>query len=112
MCIRDSESTGRTTSEVLSEIHSRVHARHLVAVSVEHQCLALEELTEAPFRRLAPPRMVHLRVDVGIEAVLARALSLPGAHRLPVHEANAHDGLDSLEPVLPVSYTHLRAHET
>ncbi len=82
-----------------------VEARHLLAVAVERQrrpALGQQSaLADAPFGRLAPARMIDLRVDVGIEAVLAGVLLLPGDRRLLVGEADAHDRLDALEAVLP-----------
>src|ERR1700722_5626799 len=76
------------TSEIPLQVHAGVEARHLGAVAVEHQRLAPEELADAALRRLAPARVVHRRVDVRIEAVLAGRLVLPGVHRLLLDEAN------------------------
>src|SRR4249920_4006512 len=73
-----------TTSEVLLQIDVVVEAGDLFAVAVEHQRLAHEELADAPFARLAPPRVVHFRVHVRVEAVLPRRRFLPAVDRLPV----------------------------
>src|ERR1700681_1029447 len=89
------------TSEVPLQVHARVEAGHLLAVAVEHQRLAPEELADAALGRLAPARVVHRRVDIRIEAVLVGRLVLPGAHRLLLDEADLRDRLDVLESVLP-----------
>src|SRR6476661_9664970 len=54
-------------SVVLSQIHARVELGHLVAVAVEHQRLAPEELADAPLGRLGPPWVIDRRFDVGVE---------------------------------------------
>src|SRR5579864_4232404 len=87
------------TSEAPPQVHARVEAGHLVAVAVEHQRLAPEELSDSALRRLAPARVVHRRVDVRIEAVLVGRLVLPGVHRLLLDEADLRDRLNVLEPV-------------
>src|SRR3954447_7934121 len=58
----------RLTSVVFLEIHLVVEARHLIAVAVEHQCRAFAELAQPALARLAPARMVHVRIHVRIEA--------------------------------------------
>src|SRR5687768_8055921 len=53
----------RRESGVLSvepaQVHSGVHPRHLIAVPVEHQRPAPEELSDAALLSLAPARMIH-----------------------------------------------------
>src|ERR1035438_4769719 len=57
---------------ILLEIHPVVQAGHLVAVAVEQEGWPFAEFGQPPLTRLAPPRMVHLRIHVGIEPVFAR----------------------------------------
>src|SRR5207342_2956767 len=76
-------------------------ARHLIAIAIEHQRLAAQELADAAFGRLAPARMVDRRVDVRIEAVFLRRRFLPGIERLLLREPDLDDRLDVLEAVLP-----------
>src|SRR5436190_10377753 len=66
-----------TGSVVLLQIQSGVKARDLIAVAVEHQRLPAEELADAPLGRLSPPRMIDVRVHVGIEPVLLWRRFLP-----------------------------------
>src|SRR5690606_34407688 len=56
---------------------------------------------DAPFGLLAPARMVNVRVDVAVEAVLARLQPIPGGRRHALGEADGDDRLDALEAVLP-----------
>src|SRR5262245_34970775 len=82
-------------SVVRLEVQTTVEARDLVAVAVEHERRPAPgeqaTLADAPLRRLAPARMVHLRVHVGIEAVLAGVGGLPGDGWLILDQADAHD---------------------
>src|SRR5690606_18458498 len=64
--------------EVLAQIHPRVQVRDLVRVAVEHEHLAAAELADAALALLAPARVVHLWVDVGVEPVLVRRRLHPG----------------------------------
>src|SRR3954469_21628375 len=80
-----------TALVVLLQIHAGVHARNLVAVAVEHQRPAFQELADAPLGRLAPPRVIDGGVDVRIEAVLLRRRFLPGVQRLPFRELDLDD---------------------
>src|SRR5262245_50945836 len=45
--------------------------------------------------------MIDRWIDVGVEPIGLRILALPCVDRLPLHEAELHDRLDALEPVLP-----------
>src|SRR6185436_18875480 len=85
----------------LPEVHSGIERRNLVAVAVEHQRLAPEELAEAALAALRPARMIDLRIDVRVEAVLRGLLLLPRVERLVFNERHPHDRLDALEAVLP-----------
>src|SRR5687768_9304886 len=51
-------------SVVPAQIHSRVHPRHLVAVAVEHERAAPEELPDPALFVLAPARMIDFRIHV------------------------------------------------
>src|SRR5947207_11431124 len=90
--------------EVFAQVHSGIHRRDLVGVSVEHQRGSLEEITDAPFAGLAPPRMIHTRIYVRVKAIFGARLQLPGVHRLLVGEIDADDRFHSLESVLPGRY--------
>src|SRR5262249_44854930 len=84
-------------SVVAPQVHARIERCDLVAVAVEHLRLPPQELADAAFGRLAPARMVDRGVDVGVEAVLARRLILPGVERLLLDELDLGDRLDVLE---------------
>src|SRR5262249_38216027 len=59
-----------TASVVGIEVEAGVEARHLVGVTVEHQGLAAPGLADPLLGRLAPARVIVLRVHVAVEAVL------------------------------------------
>src|SRR5580765_57719 len=82
---------------VLFQIESRVETLDLLGVAVEHQRLALEELADAAFARLAPARVIDVRIDVRVEAVFLRRRVLPGVERLPLGEPDPDDRLRPLE---------------
>src|ERR1039457_3990000 len=95
---------------VLLEIHPVVQAGHLVAVAVEHAGRPFAEFAQPPLTRLAPPWMVHLRIDVGVEPVLGRIRQIPRGGRLAADQADFDDRFDALEPVLPgQDHAHWRA---
>src|SRR5262249_14193616 len=71
-----------SASEVRMQVHARVQIGHRVGIPVEWQRLAASELADATFGRLAPTRMIHRRIHVGVEAVLVRTGELPGISRL------------------------------
>src|ERR1044071_5456846 len=72
------ERDARRASEVLRQIHPGVKACHLAGVAVERQRLAASELADAALLGLAPARVIDRGIDVGIEAVLARRIAVPG----------------------------------
>src|SRR5262245_18596707 len=86
---------------ILLLIHSPVEVRDLFAVTVEHQSLSPEEFTDAPFRGLAPARMVDFRVHIGIETVFLRLHHIPRRRRLFLDEADLDDGFNAFETVFP-----------
>ena len=57
-----------------------LYHRDLLGVPVERQRLAAAQprLPDAPLGRLAPARVGHVRVDVGVKAVLVRRGQSPG----------------------------------
>src|SRR5215510_3170544 len=87
------------------EVEPGVEACHLLAVTIEHQRWPpLHEqsaFANAAFGGLAPTRVVDGGIDVGIKAVLARILHVPGAGWLLLGEADSNDRLDALEAILP-----------
>src|SRR5438132_1131858 len=91
----------RAALEGLAQVHAGVEAGHLLGVAVERQRRAASDLADPSLRRLAPARMVDRRVHVRGEAVLAGRREVPRGRRLGLDEADAHDRLDALEPVLP-----------
>ena len=69
---RMSFMAARLGSEVRAQVHAGIEPGDLLGVAVEHQRRAPAGLADALLGGLAPARMVHLRVDVGVEAVLVR----------------------------------------
>src|SRR5438445_3845032 len=66
----------------LPQIEPGVERGHF-RVAVEHERLAPQQLADATFPRLAPARVIHVRIDVRVEAVLgAAAILVPGGGRL------------------------------
>src|SRR5438034_10165832 len=80
-------------SVVLAEIESGVQRSDLIAVAVEHDRPAAQELADAALGALAPSRMIDAGVDVRVEAVFVRRLLLPRVERLPLDELHPHDRL-------------------
>src|SRR3990172_4840685 len=76
-------------SEVPPEIHPGIETRHLLSVAVERQRRSLEQLPNPPLPLLAPARMIHRRIHVGVEPVLLGQHYLPGVARLLPHQPNA-----------------------
>src|SRR5207249_6402729 len=91
----------REPSVELPEVHAGIERRDLVRVAVERERRPTAELTDPPLGGLAPPWMIHLGIDVGVEPVLAGRRLVPGGLRLLAHEPDAHDRLRALEAVLP-----------
>src|SRR5450830_1820179 len=89
----------------LLQVHAGIQRRHLGLVAIELEGLALlgkqAVLTDAALGGLAPARVVHLGVHIGIEAVLVGRRLVPGRARLLVGEADAHQALGALETVFP-----------
>src|SRR2546426_7415806 len=94
----------RRTLEELAQVHAGVEAGHLLGVAVEGQRRPATELADPSLGRLAPAWMVDRRIHVRVEAVLVRCREVPRGRRLRLHETDAHDRLDALEPVLPGHY--------
>src|SRR5580704_8380373 len=89
-----------TALKILLQIHPAIQARDLI-VAVEHQCGTLEEIAEPAFFGLAPARMVHVWVYVGVKTILSRRGEIPRILRLLVGEADTNDRLRALETVFP-----------
>src|SRR6185369_16490808 len=94
---------GRVTlrSVVLLQVHPGVERRHLVGIAVERQRWPAAKLAEAPLVGLAPARMAHRRVDIGVEAVLLGGRLFPRGLRLLADQPYPDDRLGALEAVLP-----------
>src|SRR5215472_12326095 len=63
---------------VLFQVHAVVQAGDLIAVTVEHQRVALEDFAKAAFLGLAPAWVVHIGIHIRIEAVLVGGREVPG----------------------------------
>src|SRR3546814_2494491 len=91
-------------SSDLFQVHARVQGRDLVGISIEHERLdprCEKTRSDAPLRRLAPPGMRHLRINVCIETVFAGRRLGPTGHGLPLGEPDLHNGFSGFETVLP-----------
>src|SRR5256885_6751510 len=93
------------TSIELLEVHARVELAHLGFVAIEQLRLALlgeqAVFANAPLRGLAPARVRHVGVHIGIKAILVARRLVPGRARLLVGQADGDDALGALEAVLP-----------
>src|SRR5207249_7500665 len=90
-----------TPSEELLQVHAGVELAHLLLVAIEHQRLPpLREeaarLADAPLGGLAPARVIHVGVHVGIEAIFGACGLDPRGGRLLLDEADLHDALGRL----------------
>src|SRR5258706_12828956 len=101
MGVRQARNAAAFALEIFFKIHAGIELRHLVAVAVEQERLALGELADAALGRLAPPRMVDVGVDVGEKAVLGRPRLHPRRRGRLLDEADFYDRLDALEAILP-----------
>src|SRR5713226_4875291 len=90
-----------STLMVFLQIHSVVHAGDLVAVAVEDHRGPREEFAETAFPGLAPAGMVHIGIDVGVEAVFLRRVAIPGGGKFFFLEADFYQRLDALIAVFP-----------
>src|SRR6185312_9221554 len=91
-------------SVVPPEVHAFVKVRHQLGVAVEHQrgpALGEKSSPDVALGCLAPARVVHLRIHVGVEAIFLRSGEIPGRARLALGEVDFGDGLDRLETILP-----------
>ena len=84
------------------QVHPGIHGRDLITIPVEHQRSGRgEQRWQPPFTALIPADRAHVRVDVGVKAVPRRILLDPRRTWHLVGQANPHDRLRPLEPVLP-----------
>src|SRR5215469_10728183 len=90
--------------EILFQVHSRIHRGDLIAISVEYQRLALKEFANPALCRLTPARMIHCRVHICVETVLARCSFYPGCNGLFLDKAYLRDRFNAFEAVFPWSY--------
>src|SRR3546814_20936179 len=83
----------------------------MVGISIEHERLdprCEKTRSDAPLRRLAPPGMRHLRINVCIETVFAGRRLGPTGHGLPLGEPDLHNGFYGFETVLPGNHNQYR----
>src|SRR6516162_3627704 len=73
----------------------------LLLIAVEHQRRTPARFADALLRGLAPARMVHVRIHVGVKAVFIRRVLAPRRSRLVGNQFYFYDGFDSLETVFP-----------
>ncbi len=73
----------------------------LFLVAVEHQRRAPARFADALLGGLAPARMIHVRIHVGVKAVFIRRILAPRRARLVGHQLDFDDGFDALETVFP-----------
>ena len=71
--------------EILLEVHAGIERRNLV-VTVEHQGRTPEEFSQSSLLGLAPARMIHVGIHIGIESVFVRSGQVPGGCRLFFHQ--------------------------
>src|SRR5690348_12859918 len=83
--------------EILFQIHPAIQAGDLIAIAIEHEGWTLGEFPQPALSGLAPARMIHIRIHVGIKAVFSRSRQTPAVDRLLVGEMNAHDCFRALE---------------
>src|SRR5262245_30344034 len=95
------QGKGGRLHEELFRFAIGVKPGHELAVAVVELGRDAIALAERLLGRLAPPRMRHLRVDVGPEAVLAALQLLPERDRPLGRELDADDPLKALEAVFP-----------
>src|SRR6476646_2233119 len=91
-------------SKILAQVHSGVEMGGLLLVTIEHQrrLLAGEKATaDHPLARLAPARVIDIRIHVRIETVFARRKLVPGCFRLVGHKLNLHERFRALESIFP-----------
>src|SRR6266446_7701806 len=97
-------------SVVFLQIHAGVKAGHLIPVAVEHQGVALEKFPEASLLGLAPARMIHCWLHIGIETVFVGSEAIPRRGRLLFLKTNFHQRLGALESIFPRNHhAHRRA---
>src|SRR3569832_2909547 len=65
-------------SKIFLQVHTRVERGRLARIAVEHQGVAYKEVTDAPLLGLAPARVIHLEIEVGVKAVFVRRRPRPG----------------------------------
>src|SRR5690606_20753140 len=101
-------SRSSRSSVVLDQVEPGVEGRHFLGVAVEHQRRlpagdqrAKTAAAEHALARLAPPRVVDVRIHVRVEPVLVRRGHVPRGLRLALGEVDTDDRLDALEAVLP-----------
>src|SRR5262247_4052955 len=87
------------------KVEPRIETGDLLAITIEQQGRPpLHEqsaFADPALRGLAPARVVDVGIDVGVKTVLAGVLQVPGAAGLSLRQADADDGFDPLEAVLP-----------
>src|SRR5882672_5508025 len=87
---------------IFLQVHAVVETRHLVAVAIEHLSRrALEKPRQANFLGLAPARVVHFGIHVGVETVFMGVCNVPGCWGLILDKSNLDQRLGTLESVFP-----------
>src|SRR5690606_35264346 len=97
----------RPASKPFPQIHPRIKRPHLLPVAVEGPGRnpvgeqPVPGAGDAALGLLAPARMVHVRIDVAVEAILLGLQAIPRGRRHALGKADLHDRLGALEAVLP-----------
>src|SRR4051794_3169571 len=89
------------SSIVLPQVHAGIQRRDLFGVAIEGQRWPALGFADALLGRLAPARVIDLRVDVGVKAIFVGPVGAPRCLGLAIDQVDLDDRLDPLEPVLP-----------
>ena len=66
--------------------------RNVIGVAIKHERLSLEEFSDATFTSLAPSRMIHFWVHVGIKTIFVGCSFLPSSRGLLLDKTDSDDG--------------------
>src|SRR3974390_2805044 len=77
----------KLASMVFLQVHAGVEAGNLVFITIEHERFAHEDFAKAAFAGLAPARMIHVGIHVGVKAIFRGRVKAPGSGRLVLHKA-------------------------
>src|SRR5271165_7236996 len=93
-----------SASEIFPQVHPRIEAGNFGSIAVERQRGASRRKqpgADLPLGRLAPARMINLRVHVREKTIFAGRGQRPRRSWRPFEELDADDRLDPFESVFP-----------